>query len=294
VHDFLTTSEVADFLRIKERKVYDLVARREIPFSRVTGKLLFPRDAIAGWVESHTEYRNRRAAFRQRPAIVAGSHDPLLEWALRASGSGLAVFFDGSRNGLERLARGEAVAAGTHIANPDGIEWNTEAMRQQAFALEPVVALEWAKRRQGLVVPPGNPAGIGALEDLRGKRLIPRQPGSGSQELLAALLAKSEGLAEAVTMLDPPARSEADVAQAIASRRADVGMAIEAAARQYRLDFVPLASERYDLVVWRKDYFEPPFQTLMAFCRTKEFGRRADELGGYDVSGVGTAHFNGP
>ncbi len=293
MHDFLTTSEVADFLRIKERKVYDLVSRKEIPFSRVTGKLLFPRDAIAAWVESHTEFRDTRAAFRQRPAIVAGSHDPLLEWSLRASGSGLAVFFDGSRNGLERLARGEAVAAGTHVVNPAGSDWNTEAVRQ-AFALEPIVVIEWAKRRQGLVVPSGNPGAIAALDDLRGKTLIPRQPGSGSQELLATLLAKSEGLADAITMLDPPARSEADVAQAIVSGHADVGMAIEAAARQYRLDFVPLASERYDLVVWRKDYFEPPFQRLAEFCRTESFRRRAGELGGYDVSALGQVHYNGP
>ncbi len=293
MHDFLTTSEVAEFLRIKERKVYDLVAHKEIPFSRVTGKLLFPRDAIAAWVESNTEFRGARAAFRQRPAIVAGSHDPLLDWALRASGSGLAVFFDGSRSGLERMARGEAVAAGTHVVNPGGEDWNTEAVRQ-AFALEPLVVLEWAKRSQGLVVPAGNPAGIAGLDDLRGKRVIPRQPGAGSQVLLTMLLERQKGLADAITMLDPAARSEAEVAQAIASGRADVGMAIEAAARQYRLDFVPVAAERYDLVVWRKDYFEPPFQKLMTFCRAPEFARRAEELGGYDVSGFGTVHHNGP
>ena len=84
------------------------------------------------------------------------------------------------------------------------------------------------------------------------------------------------------------------MAQAIANGRADVGIAIEAAARQYRLDFVPVAEERYDLVVWRKDFFEPPLQTLFAFCRGDEFRRRADELGGYDVSGIGTVHYNGP
>jgi putative molybdopterin biosynthesis protein len=293
VQDFLTTNEVAAFLRIKERKVYDLVAHKEIPFSRVTGKLLFPRAAIAAWVEQNTEYRNARATFGERPAIVAGSHDPLLDWALRASGSGLAVFFDGSRSGLERLRRGEAVAAGTHLVNSDGAGWNTQAV-QQAFALEPVVVLEWAKRRQGLVVPAGNPAKIETLEGVRGRTLIPRQPGSGSQELLAALLDKSKGLADAVNMLDPPARSEADVAQAIASGRADVGVAIEAAARQYRLDFLPLADERYDLVVWRRDYFESALQTLFRFCGTEEFSRRADEFGGYDVSGFGAVHYNGP
>jgi putative molybdopterin biosynthesis protein len=293
MQDFLTTSEVAYFLRIKERKVYDLVSRKEIPFSRVTGKLLFPRHAITAWVESNTEYRNARAAFPHRPAIVAGSHDPLLEWALRSSGSGLAVFFDGSRNGLERLGRSEAVAVGTHLIGDDGETWNVDAVRQ-ALALESLVVVEWAWRRQGLVVPPGNPAGIASLADLRGRKVIPRQPGAGSRELLAAMLANAEGLADTITLLDPPARSEADVAQAIASGRADVGMAIEAAARQYRLDFVPLTRERFDLVVWRRDYFEKPFQMLLAFCRTEDFRRRADELGGYDVSGFGTVHYNGP
>src|SRR5690606_38428760 len=128
VHDLLTTSEVAEYLRIKECKIYDLVARKEIPFSRVTGKLLFPRVAIARWLEQNSDYGAMRGAFRPRPPIVAGSHDPLLEWALRASGSGLAVFFDGSGNGLERLSRGEAVGAGIHLPDAAVSEWNIDAV----------------------------------------------------------------------------------------------------------------------------------------------------------------------
>lgn len=44
--ELLSTREVADFLRLKERKIYDLVAREAIPHSRVSGKLLFPRAMI--------------------------------------------------------------------------------------------------------------------------------------------------------------------------------------------------------------------------------------------------------
>ena len=65
-------------------------------------------------------------------------------------------------------------------------------------------------------------------------------------------------------------------------------------ARQFRLGFVPLFRERYDLAVWRRDYFEPAMQKLLAFCRTPAFAQRAGELGGYDVAGLGQVHYNGP
>ena len=109
---FLTTKEVAALLRIKERKVYELATDGAIPVSRVTGKLLFPRDLVEMWVQQHVEYLGGRESLRQHPSVLAGSHDPLLEWALRESGSGLAVYFDGSLDGLERLAQGTGVAAG--------------------------------------------------------------------------------------------------------------------------------------------------------------------------------------
>ena len=113
MHEYLTTAEVCDYLRLKERTIYELVARRAIPCSRATGKLLFPRRLIDRWVESHVEMQDARLA--APPPIVAGSSDPLLEWALRESGSGLATLFEGSGAGLKRLAAGEALAAGLHL-----------------------------------------------------------------------------------------------------------------------------------------------------------------------------------
>ena len=94
--DFLTTKEVATLLRIKERKVYELASGNAIPHSRVTGKLLFPRDMVEAWVRRHVDFRDGAEALVERQPVVAGSHDPLLDWALRESGSGLATFFDGS------------------------------------------------------------------------------------------------------------------------------------------------------------------------------------------------------
>jgi putative molybdopterin biosynthesis protein len=291
--EFLTTKEVATLLRIKERKVYELVAEHAIPVSRVTGKLLFPREMVEAWVWQHAECQGGIEGLPRRPPVLAGSHDPLLEWALRQSGSELAAFFDGSLDGLGRLAAGKAIAAGLHVYEPEAEDWNRGHL-QRALAGMPVVLIEWAVRVQGLVVPPGNPNGIGGLADLAGRTLIPRQERSGSHLLLDHLLRK-EGLERTrLELVGPPARSEAEVALAIAEGKADAGFAIETVARQFRLGFVPLFRERFDLAVWRRDYFEPPLQHLLAFCRTAAFQTRAEELGGYDVSGLGQVHFNGP
>ena len=291
--EFLTTKEVAALLRIKERKVYELVAEHAIPVSRVTGKLLFPREMVEAWVWRRAEYAGGTEALHGRPPVLAGSHDPLLEWALRESGSELAAFCDGSLDGLARLAAGKAIAAGLHVYEPDAEGWNRGHL-ERAMPGMPVVLVEWAWRIQGLVVPPANPKGIARLGDLEGLTLMPRQERSGSHLLLDHLMRQAGLEAARVRFLAPPARSEADVALAIAEGKADAGFAIETVARQFRLDFVPLFRERYDLAVWRRDYFEPPLQKLLAFCHTSAFQKRAEELGGYDVSGLGQVHHNGP
>ena len=291
--EFLTTKEVAALLRIKERKVYELVSREAIPVSRATGKLLFPRAMIEAWVLRQADYRDGIEGLSARPPVIAGSHDPLLDWALRESGSGLASLFDGSLDGLTRLAEGQALAAGLHIYEPEQEDWNRGHLAQSLAGL-PVVLVEWAWRRQGLVVPAGNPKAIAGLADLAGLSLIPRQEKSGSHLLLHHLMTR-EGLdPDSFTLLSPPARSEADVALAVAEGKADAGLAVETVARQYRLGFVPLFRERYDLAVWRRDYFEPPLQRLLAFTAEPAFAKRAEELGGYDIAGAGRIHYNGP
>ena len=293
--EFLTTKEVAALLRIKERKVYELVTRREIPVSRVTGKLLFPRALIETWVRQNIDYCGGGESLVEIPAVLAGSHDPLLDWALRESGSEIATYFDGSGDGLDRMAARKALAAGLHIAEGESgpPEWNSARVAEQ-LAGEPVVLLEWAWRHRGFVVPRGNPKGVNGLDDLVGLRFVPRQAGSGSQILFTRLLAEHRLDASALDLVDPPARDETEVAQAVAQGRADVGLAVSTAARQFQLDFLPLVHERFDLAVWRRHAFEPPFQALLAFCATTAFRARAEELGGYDVSGLGRVHYNGP
>ena len=111
--ELLTTEEAAEYLRLSERKLYELVATGAVPSTKVTGRWLFPKAALDRWVMAGLV--TPLALAQPAPAIVGGSHDPLLEWALRESGSGLATLPEGSEAGLRRLARGEVVAAAIHL-----------------------------------------------------------------------------------------------------------------------------------------------------------------------------------
>jgi putative molybdopterin biosynthesis protein len=289
--EYMTTAEVCDYLRLKERTIYDLVARKAIPCSRATGKLIFPRRLIDRWIEANLDTGDRHRA--EPPAIVGGSSDPLLEWALRESGSGLATLFEGSEAGLRRLSANGVTAAGLHLFFPEEQAYNAPALRTLAAHTD-LVLVQWAWREQGIVVPRGNPLGLESLGDVArtGARVILRQPGSGTRTLFQHLAAEAGIPLASVRVLDKPALTEADVAAAVADGEAECGIAIGAAARRFGLGFVPLGRERFDLVMRRRDHFEPPIQALLAFTRTEPFRARAAALGCYDVSGAGRIEFN--
>lgn len=297
--DMMTTREVAAYLRIKERKIYELLGKGKIPSTRVTGKWLFPKNLIDLWLMRGTEGPTSETV--PPPPIVAGSQDPLLDWALRESGSDLAMFACGSVAGLERLADGRAVAAGLHLrdadsdGDSDSAAYNVDAIAK-ACGGQPLVAVNWAWRSQGLVVAPGNPMGIQGIGDLATKsaRIAYRQDGAGSAVLFRQLLDDEAISRDDLTYLFEPAKSETELALAVLEGEADVGLAIAAAARQLRLDFVELTTERFDIALSRRDYFEPSFQKLLEFTRTAKFRVRAEDLGGYDISGVGRVVWNAP
>jgi putative molybdopterin biosynthesis protein len=196
---------------------------------------------------------------------------------------------------LERLASGQASACGIHIVDDETGTYNVQAV-ERTLSGHDVVAVEWAWRQQGLVVAPGNPQDISSLEDLatRHSRMAIRPPGSGARVLMDHLLAKTGiGLSD-LSVTEPPIRSELEVGLAVLDGRADAGLAVQAVARQLRLDFVPLHRERYDLVVRRRDYFEPEIQALLGFARSRDTLAKADDLQGYDLSSFGRVWYNAP
>ena len=292
VPDVLTLREAAAYLRLSERSLYELARNRRLPAAQLGGKWLFPRVQLERWLASQAD--SPEAAHRlDPPLILAGSHDPLLDWAVRQSGCGLALRTGGSLDGLAAVAGGEAVVAAMHLLDPDSGAFNEPAARE-ALAGRGVVGITWAWREQGLIVPPGNPRGLAAVADLAqpGVRVAGRQPRAGSHVLLTHLLTEAEVRLEQVAFLAEPALSEDEVAAAVAEGRADAGFGIRAEAAGRGLGFVPLIRERFDLVMERRHYFGESLQVLLAFVRTESFAARAARMAGYGLATTGAVAFN--
>ncbi|MFU8776081.1 MAG: substrate-binding domain-containing protein [Roseovarius sp.] len=279
---YLTTKEVADLLRVKERKVYDMVATGEIPHRKITGKLLFPHNELMFWIEG-----SGVTLPSERPALVTGSHDPLLDWALRESGAGLATLWNGSCDGLEVFAEGRAILAGLHIPGDTG--WNIPAL--EARGLRDAVLIGWAERVRGLILTPAVADMVQEFGDLRGRRVILRQEGAGTTALFDRMMAEAGLMPGDILTPSSPAHTESDAAAAVAAGEAEATLGIEAMARQFRLVFRPLVQERFDLLIDRRAYFTEPVQRLVVFMRSETMIAKAAALGGYDLGGLGTVRW---
>lgn len=290
--EFLTTKEVAELLRIKERKLYDLVSAQEIPCVKATGKLLFPKAELLHWIRTGEFLSVSKNNVRLN--VIAGSHDPLLEWAIRESGCGLAMQFDGSLSGLDVFENKGAVATGLHVLSvnttPNTTAWNTHTV-QNRFATSNVVLMHWATRQQGLIVPQGNPKKISSVADLPALKIATRQSGAGGMILFEHLL-RTQGLDLAALNISEICRTENDTIAAVASGKADAAPGLQALALQFGLGFVPTQQENFDLMVCRKAWFEPPFQTLIQFANSSAFKKKAQQFDGYNIKALGTVVWN--
>ncbi len=292
-NDYLTTAEAAEYLRLGERKLYELVAEGRIPCTKATGKWLFPKAALDHWLVAGMKEAIGNSALPS-PPVVGGSGDPLLEWAVRESGSGLALLPEGSESGLRRLRAREIIMAGIHLHRIEGPDENAnvEAVANDS-GLADTVLIAWVKREQGIVIAPGNPLGLQTINDIAAKRakIAERQPGAGAQALLMRL-AKLGGIEIESLARGVMARTGDDLALAVREGRADCGIATRAVAATRGLDFVTLIWERFDLVLRRRDYFEPGPQALFALMRSPVFTARATALGGYDTTESGCVVLN--
>lgn len=283
--DYLTTSELAGLLRIGERKVYDLAANGDVPCTRATGKLLFPREQVMAWLARHSS----GSSSVPLPDVFLGSHDPLLDWAIRESRCGIAALFDSSADGLQRFAARQGIATGLHIPGETG--WNIDAVRESCGAA-PAALIGWAKRIRGLILG-RRTSDIHGLANLAGLRLAMRQPEAGSQKFLMSELSKA-GLTETDIVAVGPVRSETEAALLVQEGKADAAFGLESLAVQFRLPFLAVAEENFDLLVDRRAWFEAPLQGLFDFASGKTFRDRAAGLAGCDISELGRIRYNGP
>ncbi len=195
----------------------------------------------------------------------------------------------GSTAALQALQRGEVHVAGIHLTDASTGESNLPFLRRQlkANAYDVVTFATW---EEGLLVRPGNPKQIRSIADLvcEGVTLINREEGAGARLLLDQRLRAAGLVGSQVKGYDCVAASHLHVARLIAEGQADVGVGIRSAAQSYGLDFIPLQSARYDLVVPKAYLASHP--SLNAFFETlvsRPFRHEIASIGGYDTTDTG-------
>lgn len=226
--------------------------------------------------------------------LVTGSHDPalgLLEDVLKASDGSLKLASSsvGSLAGLLALGRGEAHLAATHLLDPETGVYNLPDIERLLPDL-PVRVFTLAVREQGLIVPPGNPKGFAGVADLarEGVRFVNRQSGAGTRVLLDWMLEKDGIDPDAIEGYDHEVFTHTSTAVAVRSGLVDVGLGVHAAAAALGLDFVPIGSEDYDLVL-REDFAASPAgQLLIEVLRSDSLRDAIHSFPGYDTTRTGT------
>jgi len=247
-----------------------------------------------------TVHLYRTPADIEKTIVAIGSHDltlDLLAQFLAEQGSGLRLVSAnvGSLGGLVALRRGESHFGGSHLLDPDTGAYNDSYVRRYLPG-QTIVLVTLVGREQGWIVPSGNPRHLSGWADAGNGdlRFVNRQRGAGTRVLLDYELGQRGISPEQMRGYDREEYTHLAVAAAVASGTADAGLGIQAAARALRLDFVPLAKERYDLVMTQAVYESDLMRPLLALLADEGFRTAVSALPGYDVGPMGSVRYIAP
>ena len=203
-------------------------------------------------------------------------------------GATLASSNVGSLGGLVALRDGLCHVAGSHLLDPATGEYTLPYIDRVLPGRE-VAVVRLVHREQGLIVAPGNPHGIGGIEDLArsGIRYVNRQRGAGTRVLLDHELAHRGIAADAISGYTREEHTHLAVAAAVAAGRVDAGLGVLAAARAFGLDFVPVTREPYDLVLDAGTLGDAVLAPLWALLEDPSFKVSVEALGGYGTEEMG-------
>ena len=293
---------IEEFLRVKLGKVDDRIVA--IPLPRGAGCIttLTQADGIIR-IPNHWEGIKenepvqaellRPFASIKNTIVVVGSHDNTLDVladCLSAHHPGLTLSSShvGSMGGLMAIKRGVCHIAGSHLLNAEDGSYNLSDIRKFLPDI-PVKRVQLVFRDQGFMVSHGNPKGIKGVEDLIRKdiRFVNRQSGSGTRVLLDYRLKQLNLNPKDIKGYDDDEFTHMSVAAAVLGGTADMGLGIFAAARALNLDFIPVVTEQYDLIIPGRFFDTENIQRLLTTIRTPDFKHRVEKLGGYHTERTG-------
>jgi len=259
---------------------------------RADGLVIIPRGIQGLQAREKVSVQLYRSVEELRNTIfVIGSHDltlDLLSQFLSPFQRRLASVNVGSLGGIMALQKGETHLAGSHLLHPESGEYNLPYIREHlpGMALRVVTLVG---RTQGLFISKGNPKEIQSLEDLIRDDIsfTNRQRGSGTRLLLDYHLGELGIQVEKISGYDHESFTHLSAAAVVASGRADCALGIEAASYALDLDFLPLFTERYDLLIPEEYASGELLKPLFDLLDNPRFKDAVAERPGYDVSKMG-------
>jgi len=289
-----------EFFRVKLGRVGDRVIAAPLPrgagsittLTKADGIIRIPArsEGIEPSAPVHVELL-RHAADIDRTIVIIGSHDLTLDVLadeLIPANVFLSSSHVGSLGGLLALKNHTSHCATSHLLDMETGVYNWSYIHRYIPEI-PVRMFHGVMREQGFIVPKGNPKGIRGFDDLirDDVRFINRQSGAGTRVLLDYHLSRLGLDCDSIKGYELEEYTHTSVAVAVLSGVADVGMGVLAAARALSLDFVPVATEEYDLVIPQEFIHDEKIAILLETMRGTAFRQRVLALGGYGVDRTG-------
>ena len=299
-NNLMTAEEIAEYLQISLKNVYHLANNGSLPATRIGNKWLFPRQIVDNWIYDSARKNISPHLSESHDVFVSiGSNDyiwEILSDEMHQHPYNLALPHAsvGSSGGLRAVHERKAHGAGIHLYDAAAGVYNTTFLSRYCSG-DTVTLIHLFNRRQGLIVPPGNPKSISRMQDIARKdvRFINRREGSGTRVLLDAFLEKEKIPAGEISGYDTSVNTHFELAMAVRNGSADTGIGIETAAAVSGLDFIPIQDERYDLIVMNDYLNHMSFGVLYDFLKSKKFRSRLTALPGYDLNEIGTVVWEG-
>ncbi|MEY8351716.1 helix-turn-helix transcriptional regulator [Lachnospiraceae bacterium 54-53] len=316
-NDLLSAQEIAEILKISRNTVYELIKRGELNSSKVGKQVRVPRSEVNAYLSGEgvrapsafresapgrQAYKNGRKQnfyqvidenIRGNEFIMCGQ-----DYALDLLVNHLSAYSDSmqlyrsyltSYNGIFALYQGRVNAATAHLWDGELDEYNVSYVKKMMPGI-PALIIRIGKRRQGFYVPKNNPKGLSGWEDLRRMdiTIVNRERGSGTRVLLDEKLRLMGIMGDYVEGYHHECKSHFAVASLISHGEADVGLGSETGLMNVNgVDFIPLQTECYDLILRLSDADKQPYRKIMEILASNAFKKDLEVLGSYDTEETG-------
>ncbi len=259
-------------------------------YVRADGLLIVPSN-VSGYEQGEfAEVELLRPLEEIKNAIVfCGSHDmtiDLLSSELKRVRTEMKIVSShvGSMAGIMAIRKGEAHVAGIHLLDPSTKQYNISYVNK-LLAGQDVILYPFLKRKQGWILPKGNPLAIENVTDVvrAHANFVNRQKGAGTRILFDLLLEEAELTSEEIVGYDREMFSHLAVAAEVNGDECGAGLGIYPAAKAMGLDFIPVADEEYDLLMTRSFYESESGRQLLEIIQSSVFTEQVEKIGGYQV-----------